>query len=42
MPLVSLKNATFMKNEMAGIDVTDEVLSRYSEDMTKKKERLPE
>ena len=23
-----------MKNEMAGIDVTDEVLSRYSEDMT--------
>ena len=29
MPLVSLKNATFMKNEMAGIDVTDEVLSRY-------------
>lgn len=36
MPLVSLKNATFMKNEMAGIDVTDEVLSRYSEDMTKK------
>lgn len=36
MPLVSLKNATFMKNEMAGIDVTDEVLSRYSSDMTKK------
>ena len=28
MPLVSLKNATFMKNEMAGLDVTDEVLSR--------------
>ena len=36
MPLVSLKNATFMKNEMAGIDVTDEVLSRYMADMTKK------
>ena len=36
MPLVSLKNATFMKNEMAGIDVTDEVLSRYRADMTKK------
>ena len=35
MPLVSLKNATFMKNEMAGIDVTDEVLSRYRADMTK-------
>ena len=36
MPFVSLKNATFMKNEMAGIDVTDEVLSRYRADMTKK------
>ncbi len=35
MPFVSLKNATFMKNEMTGIDVTDEVLARYSEDMTK-------
>lgn len=35
MPFVSLKNATFMKNEMTGIDVTDEVLSRYREDMTK-------
>ncbi len=28
-----------MKNEMAGIDVTDEVLSRYRADMTKKKVR---
>ena len=35
MPLVSLKNATFMKNEMTGIDVTDEVLMRYHADMTK-------
>ena len=35
MPFVSLKNATFMKNEMAGIDVTDEVLSRYRADMTR-------
>ena len=35
MPFVSLKNATFMKNEMTGIDVTDEVLSRYREDMTR-------
>ncbi len=35
MPFVSLKNATFMKNEMTGIDVTDEVLSRYRADMTK-------
>jgi len=35
MPFVSLKNATFMKNEMTGIDVTDEVLARYREDMTR-------
>jgi len=35
MPFVSLKNALFMKNEMTGIDVTDEVLSRYCEDMTR-------
>ncbi|MBO5229074.1 MAG: bifunctional homocysteine S-methyltransferase/methylenetetrahydrofolate reductase [Lachnospiraceae bacterium] len=35
MPFVSLKNATFMKNEMTGIDVTDEVLARYRADMTK-------
>lgn len=36
MPLVSLKNATFMKNEMAGINVTDEILLRYKSDMSKK------
>ncbi|MGN0327595.1 MAG: bifunctional homocysteine S-methyltransferase/methylenetetrahydrofolate reductase [Lachnospira sp.] len=35
MPLVSLKNATFMKNEMTGINVTDEIISRYRKDMTK-------
>lgn len=35
MPFVSLKNAVFMKNEMTGIDVPDEVLARYREDMTK-------
>lgn len=35
MPFVSLKNATFMKNEMAGINVGDNVLQRYREDMTK-------
>ena len=36
MPFVSLKNALFMKNEMAGIEVTREVLERYREDMTRK------
>ena len=35
MPFVSLKNATFMKNEMTGIDVTEEVLACYREDMTR-------
>lgn len=35
MPFVSLKNAVFMKNEMTGIDVTEEVLSRYRADMTR-------
>ena len=35
MPLVSRRNALFMKNEMAGIDVTDEVLARYRADMTR-------
>lgn len=35
MPFVSLKNALFMKNEMTGIDVTEEVLAGYREDMTR-------
>lgn len=35
MPFVSLKNATFMKNEMTGIEVTRQVLDRYRADMTK-------
>lgn len=35
MPFVSLKNAVFMKNEMTGIDVSEEVLGRYREDMTR-------
>ena len=35
MPFVSLKNALFMKNEMTGIEVTEEVLARYRADMTR-------
>lgn len=35
MPLVSIRNARFMKNEMTGINVTDEILARYRDDMTK-------
>lgn len=33
MPLVSRKNALFMRNEMAGIHVTEETVNRYREDM---------
>lgn len=40
MPFVSLRNATFMKNEMTGIEVSDGVLSRYREDMTKEEGEL--
>lgn len=31
MPLVSRKNALFMKNEIAGVIVTDEIVTRYPE-----------
>ena len=31
MPLVSRKNALFMKNEILGVNVTDEVIERYPE-----------
>ena len=35
MPLVSYRNANFIKNEMTGIYVPDEIVNRYSPDMTK-------
>lgn len=35
MPLVSRKNAIFMKNEIAGVNVTDEVVNMYPENGTK-------
>lgn len=35
MPLVSYRNAEFIKNEFIGIDVPDDILSRYSCDMTR-------
>lgn len=35
MPLVSYKNAVFMKNEMTGIEISDEVIERYKDCMTK-------
>lgn len=35
MPLISRKNALFMKNEIAGINVTDEIVERYPQDADK-------
>ena len=35
MPLVSRKNALFMKNEISGVNVTDEVIGRYPENATR-------
>ena len=35
MPLVSRRNALFMKNEMAGIEIPDEIIERYSENATR-------
>lgn len=35
MPLISRKNALFMKNEIAGISVSDELIERYPMEATK-------
>ena len=35
MPLISRRNALFMKNEIAGIAVTDELIARYPENATR-------
>ena len=35
MPLVSYRNANFIKNELTGINVPDEIVERYSPDMSK-------
>lgn len=35
MPLVSYRNALFMQNEMPGIHVDEEIISRYRPDMTR-------
>lgn len=35
MPLVSYKNAQFIKNEMPGIEVPDEVIEQYKENLTR-------
>ena len=35
LPPVSLKNASFIRNEMAGMNVPDEVIAKYRADMTR-------
>ncbi len=35
MPLISRRNAMFMKNEIAGIAVTDELIARYPQEATR-------
>ncbi len=35
MPLVSFRNANFIKNEFIGIDVPEEIVARYHENMSK-------
>ena len=35
MPLVSRKNALFMKNEISGIHILDEIVERYAENATR-------
>lgn len=40
MPLVSYTNANFIKNEFSGIHVPDEIVSRYSKDMSKEEAEM--
>lgn len=40
MPLVSYRNANFIKNEMTGINVPDEIVARYSMDMSKEEAEI--
>ena len=35
MPLVSYRNAVFMKNEITGINVPDEIIAQYDKDMSR-------
>ena len=40
MPLVSYRNANFIKNEITGINVPDEIVERYSPDMSKEEAEM--
>lgn len=39
MPLVSFRNANFIKNEITGINIPDNIINRFSPDMTKEEGR---
>lgn len=40
MPLVSFRNANFVKNEITGINVPDEIVERYHPDMSKEEAEM--
>lgn len=40
MPLVSYKNAMFMANEMPGIRIPEEIIEKYSPEMTREEAEL--
>lgn len=40
MPLVSYRNANFIKNEITGIEVPDEIVDRYHPEMTKEEAEI--
>lgn len=40
LPFVSFKNASFIKNELSGINVPDEIIARYKPDMTREEAEL--
>ena len=35
LPLVSYRNAVFMKNEVTGVHIPDEIVARYDKDMSR-------
>ncbi len=35
MPLISRRNAVFMKNEISGVDISDEIIERFHENCTR-------
>ena len=42
MPLVSYRNALFMKNEITGINVPDEIIAQYDKNMSREEAQAVE